>query len=131
MTTKPGSWRPLSRSTMVAAGMPRDEREGDAESERTSAAVRVSVEGWRSDGDCGPEKHGGDRAPGAGAGLEIAGAEEGGDGPGPAGFLWSFRVWTGESREELISVHPSLRRVVAEAAEVFEDFGVEDGELIL
>jgi hypothetical protein len=33
-----------------------------------------------------PEQDGGDGAVGAGAGLEVAGAEEGGESPGPAGF---------------------------------------------
>ena len=43
--------------------------------------------GMASDGFGSPEQKRGDRAPCAGAGLAETGAEEGGEGPGPAGLL--------------------------------------------
>jgi hypothetical protein len=78
------------------------------------------------EGECGPEQDGGDGTPGAGAGLEEASAEEGGDGPGPGGFLHGLHgknARFGRSLSLLIRVSAAIG---AEAAEVFEDFGVED-----
>ncbi len=83
MTTKPGSLRADSRAMMVEAGMPMsgDEDGGDGGGDG---------EGEACGGEevCGgvPEEDGGDAAVGAGAGLEVACAEEGGEGPGPEGL---------------------------------------------
>ena len=104
MTTNCGSWRPDSRATMVAAGMPR-------RSVRAMPARRASEQsvrgGMERAGVGGPEEDGGDRAPGAGAGLAEARAEEGGDGPGP---LRGVRVLVGSVAGARASLHGSLRR---------------------
>ena len=82
MTMKPGSLREASRAVMVEAGMPMSVTSDGGEG------------GGDGEGECGggeevgggvPEEDGEDAAVGAGAGLEVAGAEEGGEGPGPAG----------------------------------------------
>jgi hypothetical protein len=108
---------------MVAAGTPRAMSEGDADEEAES---RVSGLGWREPGECAPRAGRRRRSPRCRGRACRAGAEEGGDGPGPEGFSW-FLFWIGKDAGELHSSWESPPRVAAEAAEVFEDFGVEDG----
>ncbi len=62
--------------------------EGDGEDDGGEQDEEQGLRGGMEEfGVGGPEKDGGDRAPGAGTGLAEAGAEEGGDGPGPKGLL--------------------------------------------
>jgi hypothetical protein len=71
---------------------------GDAEDERQSDGGKQGDQqraggGGDAPGVSGPQQQGGDRAPGAGAGLAEARAEEGGDGPGPEGLVggWGLK----------------------------------------
>jgi len=64
-------------------GNAEDEGEGDSYEERECECECGGMEG---EGKCGPEKDGGDGTPGAGAGLEVADAEERGGGPRPEAF---------------------------------------------
>ena len=70
------------------------------------ARSRVCGAGMDAPGEGGPEEDGGDRAPGAGAGLAEACAEEGGDGPGPAVVVAFCGLGWGRGG---LSLHRSLR----------------------
>ena len=66
MTTNCGSLRPDCAGDDGGGGDAEDEREGDAGEQDEEQRVRSGME---EPGVGGPEENGGDRAPGAGAGL--------------------------------------------------------------
>ena len=102
MTTNCGSWRPDFARDDGGGGNAEQKREGDAGEEGEEQGLRGGME---APGEGGPEEHGGDRAPGAGAGLAVACAEEGGDGPGPGVFV-RCGVLAGElTRADGVSLH--------------------------
>ncbi|WP_433982929.1 hypothetical protein RBB78_13600 [Tunturiibacter empetritectus] len=89
MTTWPGSSRPDSWATMVAAGMPM------SVARIAAMVVPIASRDWSRMEEVGrsvPEQDGGDAAVGAGAGLQQACSEEGADGPRPEGLLFGRRM---------------------------------------
>src|SRR5580658_9319902 len=121
MTTKPGSWRPLSRAAIVAAGTPRA-----MESAMPERRVSSSVwgEGWAKRAYAAQSRTAATEPQVPGPGLpkpapkKVATAQ--------AHHFVGFLFWTGVVDGEGSFAIGALVAAAGESAEVFEDFGIED-----
>jgi len=89
------------------SGNAEEESEEDSDEKGDEKNARTGV---GEPSECGPEKDGGDGAPGAGTGLDEADAEKGGDGMRPDGFLNGLHRRDARFGRRLLTVHPSLHR---------------------
>ncbi len=121
MTTNCGSLRPLSRAAMVAAGTP---TAMESAMPARSAIEQRLRRGMNAPGERGPQQNRGHGSPGAGTGLAVSGAEEGGDCESPSWFCFAAGGAVGTS--VVIGVTAaSTGASAACAAQVFQHFGVE------